>query len=64
MSSYLLGQNGFGHIAAIGFSSEERITQQNNAELFDAQGLIFRNPNCCFNEQIKDFQFLSNQTKS
>ena len=64
MSSYLLNQKGFEHIAAIGFSSEERITKEVNAELHDAQGLIFRNPNCHFNEQIKDFPFLSTQTKT
>ncbi len=63
MSSYLLEQKGFAHIAAIGFSSEERITKQENSELLDAQSLIFRNPNCRFNDQIKDFQFLSGQTK-
>ena len=64
MSSYLLNQSEFEHIAAIGFSSEERTTKQENSELFDAQGLIFRNPNCRFNDRIKDFQFLSGQTRS
>jgi hypothetical protein len=64
MSSYLLDKKEFEHIGAIGFSSEERISKQENSELLDAQGLIFCNPNCRFNEQLKDFPFLSSQTKS
>jgi hypothetical protein len=60
MSSYLLGKEENSHVAAISYCSEERIMKNGNTEKYDFQGLLFRNPNCSFNE-IKNFPFLSKE---
>ena len=54
MSSYILSKREYEHIAALIFCGEEEIASQGAVLDFSAKCLIFRNPNCVF-EQAKDF---------
>jgi len=58
MTCYLLDKPELSHIAAISYCAETRIEKYLHTETYSNQGLIFRNPNCKF-EEAKNFQFLS-----
>ncbi|MFW8602525.1 hypothetical protein ACOHYD_13735 [Desulfobacterota bacterium M19] len=60
LSNYLLNKKELSHVAAISFSAEGRVQIEAEAENFNSQGLLFRNPNCIY-EKIHDFPFLSKE---
>lgn len=60
LSSMLLKKESFSHIAGISYSSEPRVQKSGEVERFYNQALIFRNPNCRY-DQVKPFKFLSEE---
>lgn len=60
MSSYVLSKPENSHVAAVLYRSEEWVTDELTAERSSFQTLIFRNPQCEF-EEVKGFSFASRE---
>jgi hypothetical protein len=58
MTCNLLNKATFSHIAGIGYSSEIQIHKYFGSEVYNNQGLFFKNPNCKFDE-VKTFTFMN-----
>ncbi len=57
MTCNVLAKKTFAHVAGISYSVESIVAKEGNCEEFINRGLLFRNPNCKF-EEAKAFEFL------
>ena len=56
MTSALFEKKTFSHIAAVSYSSEIHVHKLSDGEMYDNQSLVFKNPNCRF-EEAKAYKF-------
>jgi hypothetical protein len=56
MTSALFEKKTFSHIAAVSYSSEIHVHKLSDGEMYDNQSLVFKNPNCRF-EEAKAYRF-------